>query len=279
MSRLLEQRTDSWMRWTRFLPEAFDALYIGPLRQPNIWIGLAWLDVVQSYRRTVIGPVWITLNLVIFTFAMTLIYGALFGLPTKEYAGFLACGMIGWFWCSALLTEVGQTFINYSYFIKGTPMDKSLLVWATAFKQVIVLGHQMIVYAGLVVLGIIPLTVYSLAFIPALFVMFLMSIPITAIAAILFARYRDLSRLVSSAIIVLMMVTPIFWQAHMLSGWRLHFVRLNPLYYLIEFMRTPLLGKPLEPFIIAIVLVLLVFFWVVGANVYSRYQKYVVFWL
>lgn len=279
MSRLAEEKIDSWMHWTRFLPEAFGALYIGPLRQPNIWIGLAWLDIVQNYRRTILGPIWITLNLFIFTFAMTLVYGALFGVPPKEYAGFLACGMIGWFWCSALLVEVGQTFINYSYFIKGTPMDKSLLVWAAAFKQVIVLGHHLIVYVGLVVLGIIPLTIYSLAFIPVVFVMFLMAIPITAITAILFARYRDLSRLVSSGIVVLMMITPIFWQANMLKGWRLHFVHLNPLYYLIEFMRTPLLGKPLEPFMIAVVLVLLVFFWVVGVGMYSRYQKYIVFWL
>ena len=244
-----------------------------------MWIGLAWMDVVQSYRRTLLGPAWITLNLVIFTIAMTLVYGALFSVPTKEYAAFLACGMIGWLWISALLNEVGNTFINYSHFIKGTAIDKSFFIWASAYKQAIILAHHMVVYAVLVIFGIIPLTIYSLAVIPAVAVMFVISIPFTAIAAILFARYRDLSRLVSSLIIVLMMVTPVFWQPNMLTGWRLSFIHLNPLYYLVEFIRPPLLGKPLDPLIVAVVLGMGAAFWIFGAVIYRRYNKYVVFWL
>lgn len=265
--------------WLRSLPESLRILVEAPLRNPRMWIGLAWMDVVQSYRRTMLGPAWITLNLVIFTAAMTLVYGALFSVPTKEYAAFLACGMIGWMWISALLNEVGNTFLNYSHFIKGTAIDKAFFIWAAVYKQAIVLAHHLVVYVVLVVFGVVPLTIYSLTFIPAVAVLFLISIPFTAVAAILFARYRDLSRLVSSTIIVLMMVTPVFWQPSMLSGWRLSFIHLNPLYYLVEFVRTPLLGKPLDPFIVTVVLGMGALFWIVGGLIYCRYQKYVVFWL
>ena len=271
--------SDSQFFWLRFLPYSFRVFFDAPMRNPRLWAGLAWMDVVQSYRRTMLGPAWITVNLIIFTVAMTLVYGALFSVPTGEYAAFLVCGMIGWLWIAALLQEVGNTFLNYSHFIKSTAIDKTFFIWAAVYKQAIIFAHHMIVYAALVILGVVPFTIYSLAVIPVIIVMFLISIPFTAVAAILFARYRDLSRLVSSTIIVLMMVTPIFWQPNMLTGWRLQFIYFNPLYYVVEFIRTPLLGKPLDPFIVAVVLGMGALFWIVGAGVYRRYQKYVVFWL
>src|SRR5690606_14615328 len=99
------------------IPPLFRPLAAAPLANPQIWIGLAWLDIVNSYRRTMLGPAWITLNLIIFTIAMTLVYGALFSVPTKEYSGYLLCGMMVWLWISALLNEVGNTFILYGHFL------------------------------------------------------------------------------------------------------------------------------------------------------------------
>lgn len=256
-----------------------DGLLIVPLRNIRLWTGLAWMDVVQSYRRSLLGPWWITLNLVIFTVAMTLIYGALFSVPTREYAAYITCGLIGWLWISSLLTEAGNTFLNYGHFVKGTTVNKAFFVWAAAYKQMILLAHHMIVYTALVLIGVIPLTVYSLEFIPVVIVMFFISVPFTAIIAILFTRYRDLSRLVASVIVVLLMVTPIFWQPTMLTGWRIQFVHLNPVYYLIEFVRTPLLGQPLDPFVVLVVLSMTALTWIAGAIAFHRYQKYIVFWL
>lgn len=270
---------DSPKSGVRFLQAAFGILLAAPLRNPRMWSGLAWMDIVQSYRRTVLGPAWITLNLVIFIVAMTLVYGALFSVPTREYTAFICCGLIAWLWIASLLTEVGNTFLNYGHFIKGTTTNKAFFVWAAVYKQLIVLAHHMIVYAALVLIGIIPFTVYSLAFIPVVIVMFITSIPLAAIIAILFTRYRDLSRLVSSVTVVLLMVTPIFWLPHMLTGWRLQFVHLNPFYYLVEFMRTPLLGQPLDLGIVAVVLAMAGLSWIIGAAAFYRYQKYVVFWL
>lgn len=250
-----------------------------PLQNPGLWMGLAWVDVVQSYRRTMLGPFWITLNLVIFTVSMTLIYGALFSVPTREYAAYLACGMIGWFWISALLTEVGNSFLSYGSFIKGSTVPKSIFIWAVAFKQVIVFLHHLIAYIGLVVLGVVDLSVYTLFAPIAVLGLFVISIPITALASILFARYRDLPRLITSSIIVLLMITPIFWQPGMIGGWRTLFIHLNPIYYLIEFVRLPLLGKPEEPLIVSVMVGMTIVFWVLGETLYRRYEKYVVFWI
>jgi len=250
-----------------------------PIRNPQMWMMLGWLEIVQSYRRSFFGPFWITFNLIIFATAMTVVYGALFGVPTKEYAAYVVTGMIAWFWVSALMTEVGNTFTNYAAFVTGMPINKVQFIWATAYKQIIILAHHLIVYVALIVMGIVHPTVHTLMAIPVFAVMFLLSVPVTAVASILFARYRDLQRLIGSLVIVFIMVTPIFWRAEMMPGWRSALVLVNPIYYLVEFIRRPLLGQPSDPKIVAVVLAMTVFFWVFGTIFYRRYHRYVAFWV
>jgi lipopolysaccharide transport system permease protein len=267
---------DTYAAW---LPRSLRPLVKEPMQRVPMWTGLAWMETVQSYRRTLLGPFWITLSLTITVIAMTLVYGALFAVPSKEYSAFVACGMIAWVWCASLLTEVGNTFMNYSPFITGTRIDKSLFIWTTCAKLVIVFFHQMIVWVGLALLGIVSVSFNTLLIFPVLVVLFLFSIPITAIASIVFTRYRDLPRLITSSIIVLMMVTPIFWQANMIKGWRAAVYYVNPVYYFIEFVREPLLGQVPNPIVFGVMLAMVLIVWAVATYFFRRYEKYVVFWL
>jgi ABC-2 type transport system permease protein/lipopolysaccharide transport system permease protein len=242
-------------------------------------MGLAWSDVVQSYRRTFFGPFWITLNLIIFATAITLVMGSIFKVSTEDYASYVVCGMIVWLWVSAMLTDVGNTFLVYSQFLRSTPIDKAFFIWAAVGKQTIVLAHQMIVYLALIPLGFVKVTPYTPLVIPAIAILFLMSIPFASVASILFARYRDLPRLISGSIVLVIMLTPIFWKPEMISGWRSAIVYLNPVYYVIDFVRSPLLGEPIKPLTGIVVLGLAAALWIAGAYFYNRYQKYVVFWI
>ena len=83
-------------------PKSFQALVkVPPPADTRSGPKLAWIEPVQSYRRTLLGPFWITLHLVIFVVAMTIVYGALFSVPTLEYLAFLSCGLIAWIWVQA----------------------------------------------------------------------------------------------------------------------------------------------------------------------------------
>ncbi|WP_137045759.1 ABC transporter permease [Pseudolabrys sp. FHR47] len=255
------------------------ASLLAPLFDWRLWTTLGWLDMVQTYRRTSLGPWWITANLAVFVIAMTYVYGALFGIPTKEYSAYLLGGMIAWYWVSALLAEVGNAFINYTYFIRSTSIAKAQLVWATVYKQLLTFLHNSAIVIVYIVVGVIPLNFHTLAIIPAVALLFLLSIPTTAIAAILFARYRDLQRFIGSAVIIVMMLTPVFWKPDMMVGWRSAFVELNPFHYLIELIRRPLLGQPVDLTTYAVVIGLTVLAWLVGGRVFRRYQSYVIFWV
>lgn len=279
MSIVLTVDEAAYEKRLRFIPPLFRPLLAAAVINPKVWIGLGWSDVVQGYRRTMLGPLWITLNLSIFATAMTLVYGALFGVTPAEYSGYVVCGMIAWLWISSLLSEVGNTFINYNSYIKSMPVDKAIFIWAMVFKQLVTLAHHLVIYALLVAIGIVHLSVHTLMIVPSLVILILFSVPFTAIAAIIFARFRDVPRLIGGSIIILLMVTPIFWQPEMITGWRRAFIYLNPVHYLVEFVRQPLLGHPLDLQTIYVVLGMTVAVWLIGAVVYRRYSRYVVFWI
>ena len=48
-------------------------------RRTDIWLTLAWFDIVLRYRRSMLGPLWITLSMGAMIGGMGPLYSSLFG--------------------------------------------------------------------------------------------------------------------------------------------------------------------------------------------------------
>ena len=67
---------------------------------------------------------------------------------------------------------------------------------------------------------------------------------IALLVGLICLRFRDVQPLVQTEVQIGMLITPIFWAAEALSGYYLlFFVQLNPIFRLIDIVRTPLLGQ------------------------------------
>src|SRR3990167_7170629 len=51
----------------------------------RIWLMLAYQDIKLRYRRSVLGPFWITMSMAITVYSMGYLYGHLFHIPIQEY--------------------------------------------------------------------------------------------------------------------------------------------------------------------------------------------------
>src|SRR5205085_8658147 len=69
---------------------------IGGLRAHAVWGELARMDIRQRYRRSVLGPFWITISMVIWILAIGPLYSLLLGVGSKEFIPYLAMGIISW---------------------------------------------------------------------------------------------------------------------------------------------------------------------------------------
>src|SRR5690348_1337773 len=60
------------------------------LRRWELWVTLGWHDIRQRYRRSLIGPFWLTLSMGILVGTLGFLYSGLFGQPIREYLPRLA---------------------------------------------------------------------------------------------------------------------------------------------------------------------------------------------
>ena len=51
----------------------------------DLWMFLAWQDIKLRYRRSRIGPFWITLSMVIFCLSLGVVYSKLFRADKLKY--------------------------------------------------------------------------------------------------------------------------------------------------------------------------------------------------
>ena len=77
----------------------------------HVWAMLAWCEIRQRYRRSVLGPFWLTISTAALLGGMGPLYGTLFGQPLAEYFPHLAIGWVVWSLISGLINEGCQAFI------------------------------------------------------------------------------------------------------------------------------------------------------------------------
>src|SRR4051812_8087400 len=116
---------------------------IKPIMKPKIWLYLAYVSIVNEYRRTLLGPIWILLNLIIFSLSISAVYSGLFSLAYFDYMAYMTTSMIGWMWASAILVNSGMVYISNCGILLDHPTDKAYLIWSHTMTQFIVFLHQL----------------------------------------------------------------------------------------------------------------------------------------
>lgn len=216
------------------------------VRSHRIWTMLARQDIIARYRGSVLGPIWLSLSTGVLVVGIGIVYGTLFGLDVSAYLPYLAVGLVVWQLILSLVTEGCLTFLAASGIMRQTPLPLSLYAFRVVTRNMLAFAHNFIVLlAVLLAFGVnfnwgILLAPFGLALIAVN----------GFLAAMLFgtvsARFRDLPPIVASVLQVLFFVTPILWSVDQLSS-GLHLLVYNPIFALIDVVRSSLLGVWPEP--------------------------------
>jgi len=83
-----------------------------------LWTILAWYDIKQRYRGSMIGPFWYTLSTLVLVTALGVIYSGIFHVEIQTYLPYLAVGMITWSLISTCLLESCTIFVGLEQVIK-----------------------------------------------------------------------------------------------------------------------------------------------------------------
>ena len=112
----------------------------------ELWAHLGWQDIKQRYRRSVLGPFWITISQGVIALGLGLLYSQLFKRPVEMFLPYVSTGFIVWSFISGCLLEGMETFIANEGLIKHLPAPLSVYVLRTVWRQTLMLAHNLIVY-------------------------------------------------------------------------------------------------------------------------------------
>lgn len=249
--------------------------------QWRVWLMLAYQDIKLRYRRSVLGPFWITLSMAITVYSMGYLYGHLFHIELEEYYPFLVAGMLSWSLISTVVTDMIDGLVNSESLITQIKMPYTLYIHRIASRNIIIFFHNILVIVP--VLAIFhqhaKVNFYTLLLIPSLIVIYFNSITYGIILGTIGARYRDVSQIVKSLIQVIFFVTPVMWAPNTLGRRGNLIVDWNPFYSFIEIIRQPLLGHLPTPMNICMVFAISMLGFIVSMKMLVKYRARIIYWL
>jgi ABC-type polysaccharide/polyol phosphate export permease len=246
----------------------------------QLWGRIGWLDVKRRYRRSVIGPFWGAATLALYTIAVGVVGAGLWHQDVHDYLPYLSSGMIVWTLVSMIVIEACNLFILGHALFRNVSFEYSILAYALVWRNVIIFGHNLAIYV-LIALVLKPTLFDPIALIavPGVLLVWANGVWIALLIGMLCLRYRDVQPLIQTAVQILMLITPIFWTPESLAGTlRLLFVQLNPVYRLIDLVRTPLLGHVPTSASYLFVAGLAVVGWSVTYVIFRKFRGRIAYW-
>lgn len=252
---------------------------ISTLKKAPIWLYISYQELVGRYRRTTLGPWWITLGTGIGVGAMGIIWGVFFNIDLKEFFPYIAVGFVFWMFLSSSVIEAPITYVNLANMMRSVRMPVLLFLFTGIMKNVYNLLHNLVIVLLVFLMVQVPLKWEMLLFIPGFVLLMISTFLVTLILAFLGARFRDVSHIISSFMTFMFLLTPVMWRPDILQGKRAALVFINPFAYYLAIIRDPLLGRVPDATYYYGVVVMMVGLFFFAQFIYKRVAHRIVFWL
>ena len=206
----------------------------------RIWLMLAYQDVRLRYRRSILGPFWITISMAITVYSMGYLYSHLFHSDLETYFPFLVAGMLAWALISTQVSDLTEALTSSEGLIKQIKLPYSLYIHRVATRKIIIFFHNILVIIPILIIfhRVAKINLSTLLLIPGLILIYINSISYGLVLGILGARYRDIMQIVKSLIQVAFFLTPVMWNPAILPPQKHYIVLFNPFYAFIELRAT-----------------------------------------
>jgi ABC-type polysaccharide/polyol phosphate export permease len=239
---------------------------------------LAWQDVKQRYRRSTLGPIWLTLSFGIQMLTMSLVTAFLFGAPIQQSVPYVCAGMLLWFFITQMIADGASLFVSTARYITQIKCPLTVFVMQAVWRNLIVTAHNATIYAVIAVTFVVipdrSIVLWPLGF--ALIVLCLSWMAL--VAGVVSARYRDVPLMINNVLNILFWFTPLIYFPEQL-GQKRFIVDYNPLTHMIALVREPLLGRAPSLNDWLVVLAIAVVGWAGTLLFFARFRARIVYWL
>lgn len=241
---------------------------------------LGWQDLKARYKRSWLGPFWLTLSMGVQIAFICLILGSAMSIPMEYYVPYVTVGYIFFNKLTSVITESCQALISSSTMVRQMPVPLIVYVERVIWRNLLKLGHDIVLIPLAFLVVSHPINYHALFFFPGFLLLLLNVSWVGLLFSVLSTRYRDLPMTVSSILPIFFYLTPIIWMPETMPdkiGSKI--LAFNPFYHLLKLVRAPLMGEipSIQTWVICSAAA--VVGWAVALIVYARSRDRVVYWL
>jgi lipopolysaccharide transport system permease protein len=241
------------------------------------WRALAAGDIRSKYRRTLLGPWWITATNAFTALIMGLVAGRFLGADMKTYLPNFMVSMTIWGFISSSIGESCYTMINAGGMIKAVDMPILIHVMRMVQRNLIIFLHNIAVIPFIWLVYPWHVGIVAILSVVGLLIVYVFVVSVSVIVSMICVRYRDIPPIVAAILQLLFFISPIIWSTSQVKGDDL-ILTLNPIAHLLAITRDPIMGvRPsLTNWVgalgsVAVLTAAMVY-------IYTRYRTRVVYW-
>ncbi|MEE0914049.1 MAG: ABC transporter permease [Ruminococcus sp.] len=238
-------------------------------------------DLKNSYKQTILGPLWIVINPFLSTFVFTVIFGVIANISTDGIPQFLfyMSGNILWSFFSSCLNRSSSTFLSNARMFGKVYFPRLVMPISGILYNSVTFIVQFAMYFILILIYMFSgANIHPNALALLLPILLLQTALLgTAIGLIITSvttKYRDLNILVSFGVSLWMYLTPVVYPISQVPEKLRTILFLNPVAPIVETLRYAFLGSgTFEPVYLIISMVVTALFLIIGIVVFNQVEK------
>ena len=253
---------------------------IGTIFQFRLVTVFGWQDIRQRYRRSVLGPFWITVSMAVMIAALGVVFGAVLKSPMNNYLPFLTVGLIMWTLMSTVVQEGCTAFTSCEGMIRQLPVPFFVYIFRMFWRNAIILGHNLLILPFVMLILQRPVGWEALWAIPGFVLVSINLLWVATCCAVLCTRFRDFTQIVGAFIQIAFYVSPIIWMPSALPGRAANMIlEPNPIYHMLALIRDPILGTAPSLMNWGVCLGMAVVGWAAALWLLGRSRPRIAYWL
>jgi lipopolysaccharide transport system permease protein len=212
-----------------------------------------WRDFVAAYKQTILGPAWHIIQPLLTTLTFTVMFGKIAKLPTNGVSPFLfyLAGTVCWSYFANNINKTSATFVENSALLGKVYFHRLCIPVSIAISNLVTFGIQLGIFLAFLSIhyfsgsagGNVHFTGW--VFCTPIFLLMLAGYGMGCgiIVSALTTRYRDLSKLVTFGVQLLMYATPVILPVSAVPERYRWVMEANPLTPIVEGFRLGFLGE------------------------------------
>ena len=243
-------------------------------------VHLLGLSVLRArYARSYLGQFWLTITTLLQVVIVGVVWSVLWRVPVASFLPHYGVGFVLFSLSSRMIGESSTVLVADSNYYANDRLPFMVSILALLYREGIIFLHNLPVVVLLALCSDSASPGLSIAILPAAALSCLFLFFSGYFVAVMCARFRDLVQITSMIVQNAFLVSPIIWRADALPARYLPYLFLNPFAAILETIRNPLIGLPVEPLaypcLAGWTAVALAFAWLA----HRRFAARLVFWI